>query len=281
MNILRFLKKTPLPLYVKKQLMKIDGRFVNYLNFKEDEEFIIDNYWGGIKAIVNPSYPIEASFILNEWADNGHGVFQCLLEPGNVGIDVGANVGLVTLAMAKTVGETGHVIAIEPGTILYERLQRNLSLNPALKKRVTSHQIGVSDKSGILFWQEDKNNRGNAGLNNTVGEAVNIETLDVLLEGYEAIDFIKIDVEGMEYEVIKGAEKILIKHKPILFYETHSVFLEVRRKTLFTEISEFLERLNYKLFDLDKQNKLIPIAGGEKLPSDTIAIHKSSKFFPK
>lgn len=122
------------------------------------------------------------------------------------------------------------------------------------------------------------NNRGNAGLNDTEGIPVKVTTLDELLKDRERIDFIKIDIEGMEYEALRGGAKILAKHQPALIYETHPAFLKARRSTLFDEIRDLLESLGYELFDFTN-GKLVPISRSGKYPSDTIAVHRASKHF--
>ena len=116
------------------------------------------------------------------------------------------------LLMAKLVGPAGRVLAVEPGPPYVERLRANLALNASLSDRVAVHNVGLSDAPGMLHWRPDPNNPFNAGLSaahpdSVPGEvAVPVTTLDALVASRELdrLDFIKIDVEGMELEVMRG-----------------------------------------------------------------------------
>ena len=79
-------------------------------------------------------------------------------------LDVGANVGAVTLMLAQAVGPTGRVVATEPGPPYRARLQRNLTLNSNLQARVTVEPVGVSDTMGSLTWEADPDAPFNAVL---------------------------------------------------------------------------------------------------------------------
>src|SRR5581483_3209222 len=137
-------------------------------------------------------------------------------------IDVGANVGPVTLALARQVGPTGRVLAIEPGPPYVARLRRNLQVNPRLKDRVVILQSGISETEGSLLWRPDPVHPFNAGLSHVHGTAVPgevrvpVTTLDTAIaqQKWDRVDFIKIDVEGMELEVLRGARGTLKALRP-------------------------------------------------------------------
>src|SRR5205814_592940 len=118
----------------------------------------------------------------------------------DVCIDVGANVGALSLVIASLVESQGRVFAFEPGPELFVKLQDNLALNPDIRDRVMTYQCGLSDEDGELRWEEDALNRGNAFLSKTKGDiVVPVRQLDNIPELQAAnVRFIKIDVEGME-----------------------------------------------------------------------------------
>ena len=78
-------------------------------------------------------------------------VMRTFVEPGDVCIDVGANVGAHVLLLAKLVAPTGRIYAFEPGPPIFERLKTNLALNPGLSGVVTPERLGISDTEGKLF----------------------------------------------------------------------------------------------------------------------------------
>lgn len=151
----------------------------------------------------------ESMFLLNR------------LKPEQLFIDVGANVGHYSLLAAG--GCRAKVIALEPIPETFEKLKANTQLNK-LEELIDCRNLGVGDQAGALYFYNDRTvmNRVAPGkLANTLEVAVN--TLDALLEGRDPT-FIKIDVEGYELPVLKGAKTILanpsIKYLMLEFNES-------------------------------------------------------------
>jgi len=129
-------------------------------------------------------------------------------------IDVGANIGAFTLIMARQVGETGRVLAIEPYPFVAERLVENLSLNRMLNVQVVMCALADRSKTATLYVPDPKwPNQGVASLSPVRGSQlvsqieVQCFTLDDLLEKLdwtERLDLMKIDVEGHEMSVLRG-----------------------------------------------------------------------------
>jgi FkbM family methyltransferase len=145
------------------------------------------------------------------------------LRPGGTAVDVGANVGLHTLTMASAVGPEGSVLAIEPNPVAVARLRANLALND-LDARVLVH--AVSDRVGEmpLFVPDGVNNNlGQARLGPrdglTAGGSVAVTTLDLVAERLDALDLLKIDVEGFEVAVLRGARRTLERFRPVVLLE--------------------------------------------------------------
>ena len=150
-------------------------------------------------------------------------IFNKMVKPGQLVLDIGANIGCHTLFFAKKVGPKGAVLAIEPQRIIFQTLCANLALN-SITNTYCEH-IALGEVAGhcilpsINYQQEA--NYGAVSLDNfqniEKGEKTLIKTIDAF--GFPRCDFIKIDVEGMEASVIKGAENTIKKFKPILFVE--------------------------------------------------------------
>lgn len=231
-------------------------------------------YLGRFTVLVDAVYPIEREMLTGMYDETTVKVIDRFVYPGDVCFDVGANVGAITFALARATGGTGKVFAFEPGPPIFERLTANLALNPALREVVHTYQVGISDKSGALKWTEDVNNRGNGGLfDRKEGTEVPVVTLDDFCREHAVlrVNFIKVDVEGMELEVLRGAKSILRESHPILYYETRQPFIKFRGFNIFAEIEQLLGGLGYKLFKVDRHANIAETTSSD-LSEDTLAM---------
>lgn len=268
------------PLFISIFLSRIDRRFRFLVPL--EKEFIYTKYLDSKKVHINTTYPIEVAMLTGIYDPDTSAIIKRFVRQDSVVIDVGANVGALTLLMAQ-VANNGKVLAIEPGKTTCSRLRHNVSLNPELQNVVEIHQVGVSDKKGELFWKEDENNRGNAGLLEHEGEIVSVDTLDHIVDsaGLVKIDFLKIDVEGMEYEVIKGGMASIIKYRPLIYYETLEPFRDFRGFDIYGEIFNMLHGLEYQHFAVLPKGEIVMINNLDVLRSaNVLAIPKErvSKF---
>ena len=145
-----------------------------------------------------------------------------ILLPGDIFWDVGANIGFYTLTASPLVGPQGRVVAFEPAAHAWKSLITNVSLNPS--SNVQPVQIALADAAGqaVLYRQADFAD-GGASLIRLAGyhadaEEVATTTLDLFLaqSGSPPPTFIKIDVEGLEGNVLLGARHILHGEQPPL-----------------------------------------------------------------
>ena len=165
-----------------------------------------------------------------------------LLRPGQVVLDLGANVGTHTVFFAQTVTPTGTVYAFEPQRLLFQILCGNLALNALTN--VHAHQFAVGRESGtVRVPLLDYDSLGNFGglslLGQTQGEAVSVVTIDQF--DFTACHLIKIDVEGMESDVISGAEQTIRRLRPTLYVEND-------REDKSPALIEQLFGLDYRLY---------------------------------
>jgi FkbM family methyltransferase len=165
-----------------------------------------------------------------------------LLKPGNVVIDVGANIGTHTLSMAAMVQPNGFVFSLEPQRITFEFLSANILLNNLIN--VFPLHAAAGDKPGeILVPVVDPNITSNAGSfaieGHKFGDDVRVITLDSL--SLAQCNLIKVDVEGMEIKVLEGARQIIKQHRPILLIENN---YQENSERLITMIKE----MNYSLY---------------------------------
>ena len=158
-------------------------------------------------------------------------VLSRLLKPGMVFLDVGANIGEVSVFSAKRVTEAGKVLAIEPVSAIAARLQRNLDMNGYTQANVI--RFGVADYKGAadIFLPESEGCQAqyNAGLATLYPpaaadgkrERIEITTLDDIVSDYglDRLDIIKIDIEGGELPALRGARKLLDRFHPWIIIE--------------------------------------------------------------
>jgi len=196
-----------------------------------------------------------------------------MLKPGDLCIDVGANVGALSLSMAKKVLPGGVVFAFEPGEKNYKRLCSNLMLNTELNQITRAVRAGVSNKKGVLYWNEDPKNVGNAHLLSEQGESISVDTLDhfALQYAIDHVDFIKIDVEGMELEVLQGSIQLISKYKPLIVFETNTVFESLRGISLREKIFTLLSSVDYAFIRWSGQN-FVQVKDLNQSASDCLAI---------
>lgn len=228
-------------------------------------------YDTNLRLNVRGDYAVErnASSRYLSKIDPYYGLKQISLA-GTTAIDIGANVGTISLGFAALGAH--QVIAIEPGP-LFDRLLSNISLN-RLEDTIKPMQIGIGKKNDVLFWAEDKNNPGNAHLVTSLNQLsfaktstlffeteflqVEVVSLDKLALDLKInrLDIIKVDVEGMEWEVIQGGQNIISQCRPIVVAETHRVASDMMRYDCMTPMFKFFYDLGYKTYSLSEAGKL-------------------------
>jgi FkbM family methyltransferase len=152
-------------------------------------------------------------------------VCRLLVKPGSTVCDIGANIGIVTLILSKLVGESGQVFAFEPNPRCFDALEAAVRHNQITN--VSVEQFALGSESGELELVFPEHNAGAGSLKrrsiDKVGHSIRVlvRKLDDFAaeHGINRIQFMKIDVEGFEGEVLRGGRQILASHRPdaILF----------------------------------------------------------------
>jgi len=148
-------------------------------------------------------------------------ILLSLIRPGDVVYDVGANVGYLTVLFCRAVGSSGHVHAFEPSPRAAELLRRSLLDSDP----VTVHAVALGEVPGeVTFYEAEALNLSSisppeGGRWQTRSHSVPITTLDRQLTDENVPSLIKIDVEGHEAQVLKGASELISRHTPLIFFE--------------------------------------------------------------
>lgn len=280
-NSLRHIVKTifnVLPISIIKKLVSQNTfkgeTFRSYL--EPGKELVITNdndFFHNTKFRIDKVFPIERDLIEYGFYDlNTLILFKKLLSGGDVCFDIGANIGSISLAMANFVKPNGKVFAIEPGPEPFDRLKYNLNLNKNLAQIISLHKVGFSDKTETKYWKEIFS-RGNAGFNDDEGIKMELSTLDDFEKHHnpQKIDLIKIDVEGMELEIIKGGIKTLSKHKPFVYYESWVngiVEWDIKQEP----IENIFKSIDYKLFSFNFTDNVLNETHYPFLDQNTLAV---------
>lgn len=180
--------------------------------------------------------------LYGEFSEGEVALFTQIVKPGMFVVDVGANIGAHTVFFAKAVGPGGRVLAVEPQRILYQLLCGNLALNVIGNTFV--QQVGLGSAPGSIrvppIDYSGSANFGGVSLGDFQdGEQVPVVTLDSL--ALPSCHLLKIDVEGMEAEVLQGARETLARHRPLLYVEND-------RPEKSAALIALLFELDYRLF---------------------------------
>jgi FkbM family methyltransferase len=142
------------------------------------------------------------------------------VRAGDAVLDIGANIGVVSVYLAGLVGAEGRVFSVEPLAQNFELLQRNVAAN-GVSNVVSATQcaLGTEEREIELRFDPETTNWGNTSLHNQTGASVQrvpMRTLDSLWEswGRPHLRVVKMDVEGYEYEVLSGASRLLSEDPP-------------------------------------------------------------------
>jgi len=178
------------------------------------------------------------------------------VAPGKVVVDVGAYVGLYTVAFAQRVGPTGRVYSFEPDPRNCAVLRKHIVLNN-VSERVEVHQMAVGEKDGFVPFTAGRDSQSVVGANSSTAETVRMARLDTILPSGR-IDVLKVDVEGFEENVLKGAEVLLSDKKRktwVIFVEVHPYNWHLCGTTSNSLINR-LAKSGYDVVDLKNQSVL-------------------------
>lgn len=193
---------------------------------QSDDTCLKVNISGGIQVCVPPSIQLMTPYILIEqedWFEDEIDFVRKILQPGMNSIDIGANYGLYTLTASKLVGPTGRIWAFEPTSSTSAFLRKSISINHMTNIELV--QAGLSDTKRTAMIALNSNSELNAittqADSNGEYESVQIFSLDECdsMYGWDNIEFIKLDAEGQEHNIIKGGKHFFSTQSPLIMFE--------------------------------------------------------------
>ncbi len=204
--------------------------------------------WRGMKVMLDPTQSMDMRLYFDgDYEPETLAAVERLSPSGGTVIDVGANIGLISLWAARCVGAAGRVVSIEPSSWAMARLSANARLSqmgnitPVLG--ASSNRIGQGSMFVINGYRIDD------AVTNT-HEQVTFYTIDQIVgdQGLERVDLIKIDTDGYELDVLRGAATTLARFRPAIIFEMGPSALE-RAGSCYRDLIAFIEGFGYTICD--------------------------------
>jgi FkbM family methyltransferase len=232
---------------------------INDSRWKYAPTKIIKGKWHHYRMLLDLSdWSQRKTYFLGRYYELGiQQLLNIILKPGDRFVDIGANFGMISLHAANLVTAQGIVESIEPNPDCVLKLRKTIELNSI--DHITVYPIGLSNTSTTLNLNFSSQYTGTATLCNLADKIkslqVNVEVGDnILLKNLRPIDAIKIDVEGFEFNVLKGLVTVLGNFKPILIMELIEDQL-ILADTNSNQIGTFLENLGYTCYKISTKRK--------------------------
>lgn len=183
--------------------------------------------------------------------------FKKFLQPGDMAIDIGANVGHMSICMGVVAGKEGAILSFDPNPIVFKILSRNAELNKEITN-IKPYNFAITDKEEEFYYSSSEASFSNGGISNEKNSRHGKYTLDTKIRGIKLEDFlnkqhadrlpklklVKIDTEGYDKEIIKSIRSLLTKYQPAVITECFSKNSKEARYEQF----DLLRDMGYSLF---------------------------------
>jgi FkbM family methyltransferase len=176
-------------------------------------------------------------------------ILRALLRAGDTFVDVGANVGYYSVMAGAIVGPSGMVFAIEPQPTALSVLTLNAQ---APDFNICVVPVAASDHTGTAdFWVRPHGDRSSLGASGDARHvSVGVDTLDRICSTLTRVSMMKLDVEGFELDVLRGATRIISRHRPLVCFELLEEMI-CRRQVDVREFAAFFHELDYSCYWID------------------------------
>ena len=231
---------------------------------------------GGVRWQLDLREGIDFSiYLLGAFEPSTVRAYSRVVSEGMTVVDIGANVGAHTLFLARLCGLSGRVVAFEPTQYAFDKLRRNVELNPDIAPCISCQQVmlvaaadSAVEQAIYSSWPlqqtslDELHAEHRGRLMATVGAVA--ETLDGALArlAVHRVDFVKLDVDGHEAEVLEGAKQTFARDRPAILMEL-APFVFRDNMDKFTFMLQFFWALGYRLTDL---------SSGKMLPEDVLKV---------
>jgi FkbM family methyltransferase len=175
-------------------------------------------------------------------------------NPKGTVLDIGANIGAITIPLASKYSET-RFYCFEPHPVIFKKLNSNISLNQLDNVQTFKNAVSNMEVSLNFFAQTESSNMGLSSLMEVQNNSVNKISVDCIVldqfvakQSIDQIAIVKIDVQGSELMVLKGMTNILKKYRPILFFEHEDALHSEKGKEIKASIQKIMQENDYEMF---------------------------------
>lgn len=199
--------------------------------------------YGRIMRYTQDAYIGESIGLYGEYSHDEMELLRRVLKTGDTVIEVGANIGSLTIPIAQYIGNSGRIYAFEPQRITFQVLCGNIALNNLYNVWAYNKGVGKKNKKEKIFEGLYSGNNGAFAIADNHGQyEIEIVALDDL--NFEKCDLLKIDAEGMDAEIIQGATELIKRYQPY-------ISMEANYTRAGKEIVKKLRQLDYEVYEAD------------------------------
>jgi FkbM family methyltransferase len=256
------------------------SRIYNFLakaGFKKPELKWHRDKWGN-EMLLSPYYSIDRKIISAGHYDNAlNNLIENIIKPGSICMDIGANIGHITLHIARKVAPSGLVFAFEPAPNIFYKLQQNIQRNN-LEGLIIANQLALSNNNSttLLAYPNDfAENQGLGSIVNINNELVkkkliiHTKTIDSFVQenSIKKLDFLKIDIQGAEILLLEGGIKTFTVFSPDLAIEISPTDLKCFNKNS-KDLTKILSEYKYNIFEINTNGSIGKRIDFNKISSD-------------
>jgi FkbM family methyltransferase len=222
----------------------------------------------GVKVYYNSMDRMVAAYLWKfGWLEGYEmSLFHSCLKPGQIMLDIGANMGVYSLTASNIIGDAGKIIAFEPDDDNFKVLKKNILKNEF--KNIDPVPYAVSDKEETIFFETHSLNSGNHQIRKEKTEhgqtSIQAICLDNFLPENQKVDIIKIDIQGAEFYAFLGMKKLLSNNPNVIIF---SEYWTTGLRNLGIEPSLYINLLksfDFYIYKIDNKNrKLIKLSYDE------------------
>lgn len=254
-------------------LLSFGGRFIlpqsllRRLFRYSNANVCIDDFDGELKVRLNLSEHMQRRiFWMGYYSNDIVGLIDFLLKPGMVVVDVGANIGEISMVAARRVGASGKVVSFEPVTAIADQLTEHVKINNLSQIMVVRKALGQITREHMPIYAScgqtvPDEHHGLASLyGEDQGGAIDYVTMTTLDQAtadlaLDRVDLLKIDIEGGELPCLKGAEQLLRRWHPMIIVEVQD-FSARKAGWSVDELFSYLQGFGYEFFAIGKKGRL-------------------------
>ncbi|MFH1457235.1 MAG: FkbM family methyltransferase [Patescibacteria group bacterium] len=247
---------------------KVNSKLKKYNKYKENNSVVKFDFVNNVNISMYPQGQVPEYLFTRNFENETINMLIKYLRSGMNIIDIGANVGLYSIIAGKIIGTKGKIWAFEPSSDTIEKFKKNVILNKLENIKIEKCALGDEDDQMIELVLEQGFGDGHRYLNKDFKKNKNIQEHEkikvIKLDTYfkdrekEKIDLVKIDVEGSELHVLKGAHEIIKNNANIVIIFEHAPDTFSRYGYFSKDVMDYLNNLGLKTYFFSKKkNKWI------------------------